>query len=218
MRILVIEDEHKIAASIKRGFEQENFAVDAAYDGEKGFDLAFSESYDVIVLDLMLPGMSGISLCKTLRKEGNNTPILMLTAKGELSDRLTGLNSGADDYLVKPFAFAELVARVKALVRRPKVANSEELKTKNLTLNTNTFEVKKNGKAVILSRKEFSVLEYLMRNAGKTVTKEQIIQNVWDYEADILPNTVEVFIGYLRGKIGKEMIKTVRGFGYQINV
>lgn len=218
MRILVVEDEHKIANSIKRGFEQETWATDVAYDGEDGYDMASSEDYDVIVLDLMLPKMDGTEICKKLRAEENHVPILMLTARGELSDKVGGLNSGADDYLVKPFAFEELLARVKALSRRPKVTSSEELKTGNLTLNTNTFDVKKDGKSIELSRKEFALLEYLMRNAGKVVSKENIIAHVWDYESDILPNTVEVFIGYLRDKIGGDIIKTLRGFGYKIEV
>ena len=216
MRILVVEDEHKIANSIKRGFEQETWATDVAYDGVEGYDLASSEDYDVVVLDLMLPKMDGMEICKKLRAEGNHVPILMLTALGEVSDKVEGLNSGADDYLVKPFAFEELLARVKALVRRPKEAKSVELKVKDLVLNTNTFEVKKSGKNIELSRKEFALLEYLMRNQGRVVSKENIIAHVWDYEADILPNTVEVFIGYLRDKIGSSLIKTVRGFGYKI--
>ena len=216
MRILVVEDEHKIANSIKRGFEQETWATDVAYDGEEGYDMASSEDYDVIVLDLMLPKMDGMEICKKLRAEENHVPILMLTARGELADKVGGLNSGADDYLVKPFAFEELLARVKALSRRPKVTSSEELRAGNLTLNTSTFDVKKDGKSIELSRKEFALLEYLMRNAGKVVSKENIIAHVWDYESDILPNTVEVFIGYLRDKIGGDIIKTVRGFGYKI--
>jgi DNA-binding response OmpR family regulator len=216
MRILVVEDEHKIANSIKRGFEQETWATDVAYDGVEGYDMASSEDYDVIVLDLMLPKMDGMEICKNLRAEGIHIPILILTARGELSDRVEGLNTGADDYLVKPFAFEELLARVKALGRRPKKANSEELKTGDLTLNTNTFEVKKAGKPVELSRKEFALLEYLMRNTGRVVSKENIIAHVWDYESDILPNTVEVFVGYLRDKVGGNFIKTVRGFGYKI--
>jgi len=216
MRILVVEDEHKIANSIKRGFEQETWATDVAYDGEEGFDLASAEDYDAIVLDLMLPKMSGMEICKKLRADGNNTPILMLTARGEITDKVEGLNSGADDYLVKPFAFEELLARIRALVRRPKETQSTELKVKNLTLNTNTFEVKKGDKEIELSRKEFALLEYLMRNTGRVVSKENIIAHVWDYEADILPNTVEVFVGYLRDKIGSDIIKTVRGFGYKI--
>ncbi|MGA3292230.1 MAG: response regulator transcription factor [Candidatus Microgenomates bacterium] len=216
MRILVVEDEHKIANSIKRGFEQETWATDVAYDGEEGYDMASSEEYDVIVLDLMLPKMDGMEICKKLRAAENHTPILMLTARGELSDKLEGLNSGADDYLIKPFAFEELLARVKALARRPREAKSNKLKVRDLELDTNTFEVKVGGKPVELSRKEFALLEYLMRNAGRVVSKENIIAHVWDYEADILPNTVEVFIGYLRDKIGSNLIKTVRGFGYKV--
>ncbi len=212
----MVEDEHKIANSIKRGFEQETWATDVAYDGEEGYDMASSEDYDVIVLDLMLPKMDGMEICKKLRADGINIPILMLTARGELADKVEGLDSGADDYLVKPFAFEELLARVKALSRRPKQTNSEELNTNDLTLNTNTFEVKKGGKVIELSRKEFALLEYLMRNAGRVVSKENIIAHVWDYESDILPNTVEVFVGYLREKVGGDVIKTVRGFGYKI--
>lgn len=217
MRILVVEDEHKIANSIKRGFEQESWATDVAYDGESGYDLASSESYDVIVLDLMLPKMDGMEVCRKLRAEENHTPILILTARGELSDRVTGLNTGADDYLVKPFAFEELLARVRALSRRPKEGIGAVLKVWDLELDVNSFEVKKGEKVIELSRKEFALLEYLMRNAGKVVSKENIIAHVWDYESDILPNTVEVFIGYLRDKIGSDFIKTVRGFGYKIS-
>ena len=216
MRILVVEDEHKIANSIKRGLEQETYAVDVAYDGIAGFDLASSEDYDVLLLDLMLPKMSGVEVCKKLRAQDIHTPILMLTARGELSDKVEGLNSGADDYLVKPFAFEELLARIKALSRRPKETKNSKLVIGNLELDTNTFEVKTEGKTIELSRKEFSLLEYLMRNAGRVVSKENIIAHVWDYEADILPNTVEVFIGYLRNKIGKDMIRTMRGFGYKL--
>jgi DNA-binding response OmpR family regulator len=216
MRILVVEDEHKIANSIKRGLTQEGYAVDVAYDGEEGYDLASSESYGVIVLDLMLPKMDGISICKKLRVEGNNTPILVLTAKGEVADKVEGLNSGADDYLVKPFAFAELVARIKALSRRPKEGLGTMLAAGDLVLDTINFSVKRKDQEITLSKKEFALLEYLLRHKGKVVTKEQIIQSVWDYEADILPNTVEVFVGYLRNKIGDNFIKTIRGFGYKI--
>jgi DNA-binding response OmpR family regulator len=216
MRILVVEDEHKIANSIKRGFEQESWATDVAYDGEEGFDMASSEEYDVIVLDLMLPKMDGMEICRKLRAEENHTPILILTARGELADKVSGLNTGADDYLVKPFAFEELLARVRALSRRPKEGIGTILKVGNLELDVNSFEVKNGNKIIELSRKEFALLEYLMRNAGKVVSKENIIAHVWDYESDILPNTVEVFIGYLRDKIGGNFIKTVRGFGYKI--
>jgi DNA-binding response OmpR family regulator len=216
MRILVVEDEHKIANSIKRGLEQEGYAVDVAYDGADGYDLASSESYSVIVLDLMLPKMDGISICKKLRAEEKHTPILILTAKGELNDKVDGLNSGADDYLIKPFAFAELVARIKALSRRPKEGLGIKLTSGDVILDTVNFSVKRGGHEVMLSKKEFALLEYLLRHKGKVVAKEQIIQSVWDYEADILPNTVEVFVGYLRNKIGDDLIKTIRGFGYKI--
>lgn len=215
MRILVVEDEHKIANSIKQGLEQEGYVADVAYDGEEGFDLASEKVYDVVLMDLMLPKMDGVEVCKKLRAENIHTPILMLTARGQLEDKVGGLNSGADDYMVKPFAFAELVARIKALTRRPKKTVDEELRVAGIVLNTNTFEVKRAGKLIKLSKREFSLLEYLMRHRGKIVTKDQIIQGVWDYEADILPNTVEVYIGYTRKKIGG-LIQTIRGFGYKI--
>jgi DNA-binding response OmpR family regulator len=215
MRILVVEDEHKIAAALKKGLEQENYAVDVAYDGEEGYDFASTEDYAVIVLDLMLPKMDGITVCKKLRENEIHTPILMLTARGELDDKVTGLNSGADDYLTKPFAFAELLARVKALSRRPKEAISSKLKISNLELDTNSYEVKRDNKNIKLSKKEFVLLEYLMRNKNKILSKDRIIASIWDYDADILPNTVEVYIGYLRKKI-PNLIHTVRGFGYRI--
>lgn len=222
MKALVIEDEHKIANSITKGLKQELYTVDTAYTGIDGYDLAVSEEYDVIILDLMLPGMDGITLCKKLRKQGIHTPILILTAKGQIEDRVKGLNSGADDYLIKPFAFAEFIARIKALTRRPKTSYSTVLKVADLSLNTNSYEVFRNGKKITLSKKEFVLLEYLMRHSGKILTKDQIINNVWNYEADILPNTVEVYIGYLRNKIDKKfsgrkaLFHTIRGFGYRI--
>ncbi len=217
MRILVIEDEHKIANSIKRGLEQETYAVDVTYDGNEGYDLAASEDYDVIILDLMLPGLNGTEICKKLRTDGNHTPILILTAKGEVSDRVDGLNAGADDYLVKPFAFEELLARIRALSRRPKSSVGSAIKVGDLVLDTLAFEVKRASKVINLSGKEFALLEYLMRHPGRVLNKEQIIAHVWNYDADVLPNTVEVYIGYLRNKIGKDLIKTIRGFGYKIS-
>ncbi len=222
MKVLIVEDEHKIANSIKKGLEQESFVVDVAYDGTEGFDLASSESYDVLVLDLMLPGMTGLEVCKKLREDKNHTPILILTAKGALEEKVIGLNSGADDYLVKPFAFAELLARIKALSRRPKDSTGSKLVVADLELDTQTFDVARAGKSITLSRKEFSLLEFLMRHPGKTLTKDAIISSVWSYESDILPNTVEVYIGYLRNKIDKPfksekpLIHTLRGFGYKI--
>lgn len=222
MKVLLIEDEYRISTSIKKGLEQENFLVDQAFDGEKGFDLASSNTYDVIVLDLMIPKLDGASVCKNLRAEQIYTPILILTARGELEDKVSALNQGADDYLVKPFAFAELLARVRALTRRPQIQESSVLKVEELELNNKTFEVKRFGKSIELSRKEFALLEYLIRHKNRILSKEQIIENVWDYEADILFNTVEVYIGYLRNKIDKPfknkkpLIQTVRGFGYKL--
>ena len=223
MRILVVEDEHKIANSIKKGLEQETYAVDVAYGGEEGFDLASSEEYDIIILDLMLPGLDGLTICKKLRREENiHTPILILTAKGEVEDKVKGLNSGADDYLPKPFAFSELLARIRALARRPKQVLESSLRVEDLTLNTLSYQVGRSGKNIELSKKEYALLEYLMRHSGKVLSKDQIINNVWDYDSDVLPNTVEVYIGYLRSKIdkpfknNKSLIHTVRGFGYRL--
>lgn len=224
MRVLVVEDEHKIANSIKKGLEQESFAVDVAYDGIDGYDLASSEPYDVILLDLMLPGMSGMEICAALRKNKIHTPVLMLTARGEIEDRVKGLNTGADDYLVKPFAFEELVARIKAIARRPKETTEATLSLSNLTLDTTSFAVKRAGKSIELTRKEFSLLAFLLRHQGQTLSKEQIMESVWSYEADILPNTVEVYMGYLRNKIDRafpkeaHLVHTVRGFGYKLSM
>lgn len=223
MRILVVEDDHKIANSIKKGLEQEFFAVDVAYDGSSGYDLAASENFDVIILDLMLPYINGIDICKNLRKSQIHIPILILTAKGELEDKVKGLNFGADDYLVKPFAFAELLARIRALIRRPKNSIGTILAFEDLSLDTTNFKVTRAKKDIKLSKKEFSLLEYLLRHPQKILTKDQIINNVWDYNADILPNTVEVYIGYLRKKIDlafsdkKPLIQTIRGFGYKLD-
>lgn len=222
MKLLVIEDEHKIANSIKQGLEQEHYVVDTAYSGVEGYDLAIGEQYDLIVLDRLLPGMNGMDICKKLREQENHVPILMLTAKAQLLDKIEGLNNGADDYLTKPFAFEELLARIKALSRRPRSTIETKLRVSDLVLDTNTFDVKRGGKSISLSAKEFSMLEYLLRSANKVVTKDQIISHVWNYDANILPNTVEVFIGYLRNKIDKPftkkspLIHTVRGFGYKI--
>ena len=222
MRILIVEDEHKIANSIKKGLEQELYAVDVAYDGTEGYDLAASEDYDMIILDRLLPGMDGMEVCKNLREKHIHAPILLLTAKGQVSDRVEGLDAGADDYLVKPFAFEELLARVRALIRRPKEIAPAVLQAGDLTLNTTAYAVKRDDTAITLSGKEFSLLEYLMRHANTIVTKEQIINHVWDYDANILPNTVEVYIKLLRNKVDnpfkdkKPLIHTVRGFGYKI--
>jgi len=222
MKILVVEDEHLIANSIKKGLEQEHHTVDVCYTGTDGYDLAATEDYDLIILDLMLPGMDGMTICKQLRKDNIHIPVLMLTAKSQIQDKVAGLDAGADDYLTKPFAFEELLARVRALTRRPKSSLDSTLKVGNLQLNPKSFEVKRENKIILLSSKEFSLLEYLMRNANKILTKDQIIAHVWDYNADILPNTVEVYIKNLRRKIDepfknyKKLIQTMRGFGYKI--
>lgn len=223
MRILIVEDEHRIAQSLKKGLEQETYAVDAVYDGQEGLDMALTESYDLIILDRLLPGMDGLDICKTLRKENNHTPIIMLTAKGQLHDKVEGLDTGADDYIIKPFAFEELLARIRAIKRRPRDVVSEILRIDNLTLNSQTYEVTREEKPIKVSQKEFALLEYLMRNAGKTVSKDQIIAHVWNYDADILPNTLEAFIKQLRNKIDRSfqnarpLIHTVRGFGYKLS-
>jgi DNA-binding response OmpR family regulator len=220
MRILIVEDEHKIANSIKQGLEQENFAVDVSYTGTEGYDMAVTEDYDLIILDLMLPGMDGMEICQKLREEKVHIPVLMLTARNEIEDKVKGLSNGADDYLTKPFAFTELLARIRALLRRPSKILPDKITCGDLCINTQTYEVKRDGKEISLSKKEFSLLEYLMRNKNKVLTKDQIINHVWDYDSDVLPNTVEVYIGYLRTKIdtpfkGKpKLINTVRGFGY----
>jgi two-component system, OmpR family, response regulator len=222
MRILVVEDEHKIANSIRTGLEQETHAVDVAYDGTDGYDLAASEEYDLMIFDRMLPGVDGVTMTRKLRTNGIHTPILMLTAKGQIEDRVEGLDSGADDYLTKPFAFSELLARIRALGRRPKQSTGTELKIADLTIQTATFEVTRDGTSIQLSSKEYALLEYLVRHANQTITKEQIINHVWSYDADVLPNSVEVYIKHLRDKLDKPfkekptLIHTIRGFGYKI--
>ncbi|OIP23102.1 DNA-binding response regulator [bacterium CG_4_10_14_0_2_um_filter_33_32] len=219
MRILVVEDEHKIANAIKKGLEQEYFAVDVAYNGDNGLDCALADDYDLVILDRMIPGESdGIKILKEMRANNIHTPVIFVTAKDAINDRVNGLNSGADDYLIKPFAFEELLARVRALLRRPQDNLDPILKYKSLTLDPQNFIVKRKGKVIELTTKEFALLEYIMRNQGRILTKENIISHIWDFDADILPNTVEVYIGYLRNKIDipKEhsLIKTKRGFGY----
>ena len=221
MKILIVEDEHLIATAIKKGLEQEHYIVDIAYDGEKGFDLASSGDYDLILLDLMLPKMDGIEVCCQLRQQQIHVPILMLTAKSQIEDKIKGLNSGADDYLTKPFAFEELLARIRALTRRPQKSSSEIITVGDLSINLSTYEVTRQGKPIVLSGKEYSLLECLMRHANKILNKDQLIQHVWSYESDILPNTVEVYIRNLRQKIDQpfktKLIKTIRGFGYKIS-
>lgn len=221
MKILVVEDEEKIARALQRGLEQERFSVEIALDGAAGLAAAEADEYDVVVLDRMLPEMDGMEVCRTLRGAGNKTPILMLTAKDQVRDRVAGLNAGADDYLVKPFAFEELLARLHALLRRPNQAADVVLKLADLELDPTSFTAKRAGRLIKLSAKEFALLEYLMRNEGQVLSKEKIIDHVWEYDADVLPNNVEVFIGYLRRKVdqpfsGPNLIHTARGFGYSV--
>lgn len=221
MKILVIEDEHLIANALKKGLEQEHYTVDLAFDGEQGFDLASTDEYDLILLDLMLPKMDGFEVCRQIRNLEIHVPILMLTAKSQIEDKIKGLNCGADDYLTKPFAFEELLARIRALSRRPKNTANEIIKIADLSINLSTYEVIRADKNISLSSKEYSLLECLMRHVNKILTKDQLIQHVWSYESDILPNTVEVYIRNLRQKIDKpfktKLIKTIRGFGYKIS-
>ncbi len=222
MNILLVEDEHKIANAIKQGFRQETYVCEVCYDGESGLAAALGSEYDVIILDRMLPGMDGVEICKQIRVKRIQTPIIMLTAKGQIRDRVTGLNSGADDYLTKPFAFEELLARIRALLRRPQDTISNVLRVEDLSLDTITFDVKRGETSIKLSQTEFALLEYLMRNCGRVLSKKTIINHVWDFDADILPNTVEAYVGYLRNKIDKPfqsaqpLIQTVRGFGYKL--
>jgi DNA-binding response OmpR family regulator len=222
MRILVVEDEHRIANSIKKGLEQERYAVDVAYAGNDGYDLASTEDYDLILLDIMLPEMSGIEITKELRKNKINIPILLLTAKGQTEDKVKGLDAGADDYMIKPFSFEELLARIRAITRRRGAVVNTSLFVDDLKMDSKKYLVKRGNQEIRLSNKEFSLLEYLITNKNTIVTKDQIIAHVWDYNADILPNTIEVYIKNLRNKIDKPfnnkkpLINTIRGFGYRI--
>jgi two-component system, OmpR family, response regulator len=223
MKILIIEDEERIGQTLKAGLTQEKYLVTHALDGSDGYLEAATGNYDLILLDLMLPGMDGISICKRLRAENIETPILMLTAKAQLEDKVTGLDAGADDYLPKPFSFDELLARVRALLRRPKGTLQTILGIDDLSLDRTSFEVIRGGKPLALTGREYAILEYLLLNKNKVLTKDQIINNVWDQDSDVLPNTVEVNIRNLRKKVDlpfrnkHSLIQTVRGFGYRIS-
>lgn len=221
MRILVIEDEHKIARALKRALQQEKYAVDVSYDGDDGWAMAHTEPYDAMIIDRMVPGeYDGLQIVRELRKLSIHTPIILLTALGSVKDKTDGLDAGADDYLVKPFALEELLARVRALIRRPREQDATVLTVGDVSLDTVTFEVKRGDTVIALTQKEYALLEYLMRNPGRPLSKEMIISHVWDYDANILPNTVEVYIKYLRNKIDKKpftpIIHTIRGFGYKV--
>jgi len=221
MRVLVIEDTVRIADSIKVGLELEGYAVDVEYDGENGLLAGLHEPYDIIILDVMLPGIDGISVCRQLRENDITVPILMLTARTREQDVIEGLNVGADDYLTKQFSFDVLLARMRALLRRPKdFLSDERLSVDDLTMSLSSRSVKRGDVSIHLSQKEFAILEYLLRNEGKACSKNDIISHVWNFDADILPNTLEVFIAYLRAKIDKPferpLIHTIRGFGYRV--
>jgi two-component system OmpR family response regulator len=211
-----------MARAIRRGLEQEGYAVDAVGDGEEALFRATESDYDGIVLDLMLPGMDGFAVCRTLRSRDRWAPVLVLTARDAVADRIRGLDAGADDYLVKPFAFGELLARLRALVRRGPGARPAVLKVDDVSLDPAAHRVLRAGQAVELSAREFALLEYLMRHAGEVVSRTRILDHVWDYNYDGLSNVVDVYVGYLRRKLGtssgegEPFIRTVRGVGYVV--
>lgn len=219
MRILVVEDDRKIASFVVNGFKQSGFAVDHSADGEEGLLLARSNPYDAAVLDLMLPKLDGLSLLKTLRAEKMTLPVIILSAKASVDDRIKGLQAGGDDYLTKPFAFSELLARVQALIRRSTHATEPtRLTARDLTLDLLTRQVRRAGRVIDLQAREFSLLEYLMRNSGRVVTKTMILEHIWDYSFDPQTNVVDVLVHRLRNKVDKDfdwkMIQTIRGVGY----
>ena len=222
MHILVVEDEQRLAYLLRRVLLEERHTVDLAYDGPSGLDLALSDSYDAVTLDLMLPGIDGMEICRQMRAERILTPVLMLTARGAVEDRVTGLNVGADDYLTKPFAMEEFLARVNALLRRRDRRFDEmpQLAVADLTLDLVRHEARRAGRVIELTAKEFALLEYLMRHPGQALTRTQIVDAVWRYDMEALSNVVDIYIHYLRDKIdhgfGHPLIKTVRGVGYKI--
>jgi len=222
MRLLIIEDEENLAKSLKKTLQTESYAVDIALNGNEGYEMAFGEEYDLIILDLGLPRMDGLNIIEELRKEKNTTPVIMLTARDALEDKVKGFNLGADDYLVKPFEFEELLVRIQALLRRPKSVINSKLIIDDLILDSQTKVVIRNNQELTLTAKEFSLLEFLMRHKGQVLTKQQLIDHVWDADLDLFSNTVDVYIGYLRAKIDKafpkhnRLIKTIKGMGYKI--
>ena len=221
MRILVIEDERRLANIIKKGLTEEGFAVDAAYDGEEGQYLAESEEYDLIVLDIMLPKVDGLTICKELRAKNIKIPVLMLTAKSEVEDKIKGLDSGADDYMTKPFSFLELRSRIHALIRRSKQEASPTLAISDLELDPIKHKVMRSGKLIKLTPKEFAVLELLLRHKDEVVTRTMVIEHVWDYNFEGMSNIVDVFVASLRRKVDKDsyvkLIHTIHGVGYKVS-
>lgn len=221
MKLLIIEDNEKLATAIKRGLELEGFAADYLLDGESGERRVAMglHDYDLVILDIMLPKKDGIAVCKNWRENNITIPVLMLTAKDATEDKVAGLDYGADDYLVKPFSFDELVARVRALLRRPKETVPIELKVKDIILNTNTRKVTRRGKEIPLTLKEFMVLEYLMRHVNQVITRDELYDHAWDFAANAFSNTVDVHIKNLRKKIDnyhEKILETIRGVGYRL--
>ncbi|HKB29901.1 MAG TPA: response regulator transcription factor [Streptosporangiaceae bacterium] len=220
MRVLVVEDERRLAAAVRRGLQAEGFAVDLAHDGHDGLHLAREGGYDAVVLDVMLPGLSGYRVCERLRAEENWVPILILSAKDGEYDQADGLDLGADDYLTKPFSYVVLAARLRALLRRGARRRPAELRAGDLVLDPGRREVRRGDRQVELTPREFSLLEYLMRRSGDVVSKTEILEHVWDAADTTDPNAVEVYVGYLRRKIdtpfGRRGLQTVRGVGYRL--
>jgi len=218
MRILVVEDDKKVAGFIKKGLEEETYAIDVSYDGEDGLHLGSEGQYDLIILDIMLPKIDGLEILSQLRDQGRDIPILLLTAKDAVDDRVTGLNKGADDYLTKPFAFSELLARVRVLLRRGKAEVKTTLQILDLTLDLVSHNVNRGGDEIELTGKEYSLLEYFMRNQEKVLTRTMIAEHVWDYNFDTFTNVIDVYINHLRKKIDKgresKLLHTLRGVGY----
>ncbi len=221
MRLLVVEDEPRISKFICQGLSEAGYAVDATYDGKEANEYTLSADYDLIILDIMLPGIDGLSLLKQWRAYGNHTPVLLLTARDSLDDRVEGLDTGADDYLVKPFAFTELLARVRALLRRPPLQIDNVIKISDLVLDNKTHEVRRGGHLIELSQREFMLLNYLMRHPNQILTRTQIAEHIWNFDFASDSNIVDVYIGYLRRKIDRNftpaLIRTVRGMGYRIS-
>jgi DNA-binding response OmpR family regulator len=221
MRLLIVEDEADLAKPLKEGLEYQKYAVDLAFDGEEGERLARENSYDVIVLDIMLPKKDGVSITKTLRQDGIATPILMLTAKGTVEDKTVGLDAGADDYLPKPFAFGELSARIRALLRRTNQEKKPVLTVADLTLDPATHEVSRSSKKIDLVKKDFQLLEYLMRNAERVLTRAEIEEHVWDRNAELWSDVIRSHVKTLRAKVDRgfkqKLIRTVHGVGYKIS-
>lgn len=221
MKILIIEDNQKLAKVLKKGLEGEGFAVDVLFDGESGLSRIKSRSdeYDLAVLDVMLPEMNGLDVCRSIRKDGINLPILMLTAKDTIDDKIIGLDCGGDDYMVKPFSFDELTARIRALLRRQPVAVTSELSMHNIKLNSATRRVTYFDAEITLTLKEYSLLEYFMRHPGQVLTREQILSSLWDFSFDSFSNIVDVHVKNLRNKFkkndGKKLFETVHGVGYR---